>query len=97
MQLIFPIRWDSFTMQAYEGYLEDGWFTPIGKPVNIRGRHHVVLAIFDEPIQASTKEQELRVAWLQRLDAAISLSLDEELPDMTRSTIMREPLDLTDE
>jgi hypothetical protein len=83
-------------MQAYEGYLEDGRFTPIGKPVNIHGRRRVVLTVFDETLQPSIKERELRAVWLKRLDAAISLAIDEDLQEMTRSALMREPLNLAE-
>jgi len=88
---------ERMTMQAYEGYFEDGRFTPIEKSVKIHGRRRVVLTIFDEPEQPLTKEQELRAAWLKRLDVAIDLSLNEEFPDIQRSALMREPFDLTDE
>jgi hypothetical protein len=56
--------------------------------MNIRGRRRVILTVFDETIQPSVKEQELRAQWLKRLDAAISLSMDEDLPDMTRSALL---------
>ena len=83
-------------MRAYEGYFEDGIFTAIGRPINIRGRRRAVLTVTDEQIQPSRNDQELRLAWLARLDKAIRLALDEELPDMVRSAQMREPLVLTD-
>ena len=46
--------------------------------------------------EAEVEEQQLRVAWLKRLDAAINLSLDEGLPDVLRSQSIREPLNLID-
>ena len=46
--------------------------------------------------EAASEEKELRAAWLKKLDAAINLSLDENIPDIPRSTLMREPLDLAD-
>ena len=45
---------------------------------------------------AMDEEQFLRAEWLKRLDAAISASLNEELPDFHRSMLMREPIDLSD-
>jgi len=42
------------------------------------------------------EEMERRKAWLEKLEAAIDLSLDEELPDLTRSDIMCEPINLAD-
>ena len=46
--------------------------------------------------EAEVEEQQARVTWLKRLDAAINLSLDEELPDVLRSQSIREPLNLID-
>jgi hypothetical protein len=83
-------------MQAYEGYFEDGRFTPIGT-FNIRGRRRVRVTVLDEPAQPSVSDQELRAAWLKELDAAIDLSMGEELHNVPRSAIMREPVNLTDE
>jgi len=37
-------------MQAYEGYLENGQFFPIGQPIQIVGRHRVIMTVFDEPV-----------------------------------------------
>ena len=84
-------------MQAYEGYFENGQFTPIRSSVNIHGRRRGILALFDEPEQMEGNEKELRLAWLNRLETAIDLSQDEELPDIPRSAFMREPIDLTGE
>ena len=38
-------------MQAYEGYLENGRFYPIGKQVHLAGRRRVVVTVVDEPIK----------------------------------------------
>ena len=46
--------------------------------------------------EAKVEEQQARVSWLKQLDAAINLSLDEELPDVLRSQSIREPLNLID-
>ncbi|MCL2544729.1 MAG: hypothetical protein FWE77_02290 [Clostridia bacterium] len=35
-------------MQAYEGYIEDGRFYPIGQPFEIPGRRRVILTVLDE-------------------------------------------------
>jgi hypothetical protein len=37
-------------MQAYEGYLENDRFYPIGPPVRLLGRRRVVLAVFEESV-----------------------------------------------
>lgn len=42
------------------------------------------------------EEQEHRAVWLEKLNASIVLSANEELPDVPRSAIMRESVDLTD-
>ena len=99
-------------MQAYEGYLENGRFYPIGQSMKIQGRQRVILTVLGESAQkdsgvifeefdryaekAKSEEQELRAAWLKRLDEAIKFSLDEDLPDIQRSTLMRDPTNLTD-
>ena len=51
----------------------------------------------DVPAQATTNASS-RMEWLNRLEAAVALSADEELPDwpFERSKAMRPPLDLTD-
>ena len=85
------------TMQACEGYFENGQFYPIGKVARMPGRHRAVLTIMDELAQsADVDDIQLRSAWLKKLNMAIGLSLDEELPDIQRSTFMREPVDLAD-
>ena len=45
-------------MQAYEGYLEDGRFCPIGQPVNLAGRRRVVVTVVEEAVTA-TKDREV--------------------------------------
>jgi hypothetical protein len=42
------------------------------------------------------KENELRKVWLEKLDAAIDLAIDEDFPDLIRSKSMKEPVNLTD-
>ena len=39
---------------------------------------------------------QIREEWLKRLHAAVSFSLDEEFPDIQRSQLMRDPLNLKD-
>ena len=83
--------------QAYEGYVEDGQFYPKEMPIRLAGRFRAVLTVLDVPTQTETNPQ-LRMEWLNRLEAAVALSVDEELPDwpFERSKEMRPPLDLTD-
>ena len=38
-------------MQAFEGYLENGRFFPIGKPMRIVGRRRVRMTVLDEPAE----------------------------------------------
>ncbi len=45
---------------------------------------------------AAQEDKDLRSAWLARLHDAVDASLGEELPDLERSTSMREPIDLQD-
>ena len=87
-------------MQAYEGYFENGQFYTSGRKIRIPERKRIFLTILEEPpSQLSNKNEDLkrRAEWLKKLNAAIQLSLDEELPYIPRSTTMREPVDLSDE
>ena len=46
--------------------------------------------------EIAQEDKELRSAWLGRLHEAVDASLGEDLPDLERSTAMREPVDLKD-
>ena len=46
--------------------------------------------------ETTAEEKDRRIAWLNKLDEVIGLSMDEYLPDVVRSAIMREPLNLAD-
>jgi len=83
--------------QAYEGYVEDGQFYPKEIPIQLTGRFRAVLTVLDVPVQATTSSTP-RMEWLNRLEAAVALTVDEELPDwpFERLNEMRPPLDLTD-
>ena len=89
-------------MEAYEGYVENGQFYPVGRDMRVSGRRRAVVTILDEPIKPSkqaglTKEEkERREAWLKKMDAAIDASLDEDFDVIPRSQVMREPVDLRD-
>ena len=92
-------------LQAYRGYFEQGNFYTAGKIMKIPERWHITL-IFEDPPQndiATTErfvskddEQERRKAWLEKLDAAIDLGLDEDFPDIIRSNPMRVPVNLSE-
>jgi len=83
--------------QVYEGYVESGQFYPKEIPIRLSGRFRAVLTVLDVPAQAITNSSS-RMEWLNRLEAAVALSADEELPDwpFELSKEMRPPLDLTD-
>jgi hypothetical protein len=101
-------------MQAINGYLENGRFTP-SDMISLPIRTDAILVI-KEQIQPSKpkdhkkawadfmdgldevqkEDKELRAAWLERLDKALRLSENEELPDFPRSGLMREPVNLAD-
>ena len=60
-------------MQAYEGYVENGTFFPIGNFIRIPERKRAIITIFDEPIPANeltinditlASEQSLAKVWL---------------------------------
>ena len=85
-------------LQAYQGYFEKGLFHTAGRTIPIPERKQIILTILEEiPAQESLDEEmEQRKAWINRLETAINLSLDEELPDLPHSTLMREPVNLAD-
>jgi len=98
-------------MQAINGYLENGRFTPndmISLPIRTDAilvikeqakpkDHKKAWADFMDGLDEVQKEdKELRAAWLERLDKALRLSENEELPDFPRSTFMREPVNLAE-
>ena len=37
-------------LEAYEGYLEDGQFFPLGAQINIANRRRVILTVLDDAI-----------------------------------------------
>ena len=81
----------------YEGYYENGQFHISGKMLKIPERQRVLFTVFDEREQMPLDgEKEQRIAWLERLQTLISLSMDEELLYIPRSRIMHNPLDLSD-
>jgi hypothetical protein len=43
-------------MHAYEGYIEDGMFYPLGTQTRIAGRHRVILTMLDEPVQPKNND-----------------------------------------
>ena len=83
-------------MQAIKAYYEDGKFIPF-QPVKIPKGSYAIITILDFPI-IEVKPDESRIEWLDRLEAAIDLSMDEELPDwpFQRAKEMHPPLDLKD-
>jgi len=86
-------------VQAFEGYWENGTFYSLGQPVRVTGRQRAILTLLDEPArEIETSSKESRIEWLERLEAAIDLSMDEELPDwpFQRSKDMRSPHGLRD-
>jgi len=83
--------------QAYEGYFENGSFFASGRAVRLPEKKRVVITVLDEPIKIVTAGKEQRIKWLERLNAAIDLSADEELPFIHRPAVMREPIDISDE
>jgi len=83
-------------MEAVEGYFENGRFITKGNLVRVPERRRVIITILDEVAESKREDKELRAAWIKELNTAISLSVEEELPDIQRSKLMREPIDLSD-
>jgi len=77
-----------FTMQAYEGYFENGKFYSVGQSIQIPERQRVILTVLDEPI-TEHKENEQARAWRDFFNT-INAS-DEEIPEtFERFSISRE-------
>ena len=55
-------------MQAYEGYIENGQFTPIGLSARITGRRRVIMTMLDEPAEIEATEEMPRRDYLAVLD-----------------------------
>ena len=73
---------------AAKAYYNSDTFTPF-KPVKIPKGSHAIITILDLPIrdEQSVEDErqdmsvESRIEWLDRLEVAIDLAVDEELPD----------------
>ncbi|MCL2572508.1 MAG: DUF104 domain-containing protein [Defluviitaleaceae bacterium] len=89
-------------MQAVKAYYDDGKFVPL-KPITIPKGSQAIVTILDFPENKSedsykTRSNDSRIQWLNQLESAIELSMNEELPDIyfQRSKSMNPPLDLKD-
>jgi len=65
-------------LQAYEGYLEEGRFIPIGSSVSIQGRRRVIVTVLDEPVAEQDETLQAK-AWREFFEA-VNAS-DEEIPE----------------
>ena len=65
--------------QAYEGYLDNGQFYPIGPPINVQGRCRVIITVLDEPAPEQ-KETPQAAAWREFFEA-VNAASDEEIPE----------------
>ena len=68
-------------LQAYEGFLEEGQFYPIGSPVSIQGRRRVIVTILDE--SERDNETARRLGALDKFFAEVENS-DEKVPEFER-------------
>ena len=71
-------------LQAYEGYLEEGRFYPVGPPVKLQGRCRVIVTVLDDTTPEQKKapepeETDQAAAWRVFFES-VNLS-DEEIPD----------------
>ena len=91
-------------MQAVKAYYDDGKFIPY-QPIKVPTGSQAIVTILDFSIcdvnnasDLKSTTNESRIEWLNRLEAAIDLSMDEELPDWAfqRSKEMRPPVNLKD-
>jgi len=66
------------SLQAYQGYFENGYFYTDGHRMQIPEQRQIILTILEEPAlkeqTPASQDKELRRAWLESLDRAISRS-----------------------
>ena len=83
-------------MQAIKAYFDEGAFVPF-EPITIPKGSHAIITILDSVINLScdfTPDDEDFPTWHKRMKEALTLSMDEELPEIyfQRSKDMRPPL-----
>ena len=81
-------------LQAYEGYIENGRFYPLGQPLDIQGRRRAIITVFDEPHRQDTNASP--AVWLAEFNRLLEDSGDEELSmaDFPRANFTRENLEV---
>jgi len=84
-------------MNAYEGYIENGQFHPVGLLASITGRRRVILTVLDEPIKTPDGNDD-KTFWAE-FNSLIAQSANEELreEDFPRADFGRESVDFSDE
>ena len=88
-------RKERLQMQAYSAYYDGGKFIPT-EPVKIPKGSKVVVTVIDFPVEKVSKIEDNvknNLEWLDDLEEAVRLSMDEELPYIPRLKSVREPLD----
>jgi hypothetical protein len=68
-------------MQAYEGYFEDGRFTPIGASARITGRRRVIMTVLDEPVPEEPKPLKRPLGFLKDKVPPLPDSFFDPLPE----------------
>ena len=85
-------------MQAVKGYLSNGWFTPndgVGLP-----RHARVVLLIEEvidkprsadmlPLKQDEADKKARIDWLNRVEAMLELSRDEDLSNFPKQELTK--------
>ena len=80
-------------MQAYEGYVENGRFYPIGLLTRIAGRQRAILTVLDEPMEIPDENDD-KTFWAE-FNSLIAQSANEELHEenFPRMRLRREIVD----
>lgn len=76
-------------MEAYEGYLENGRFFPIGEKVTIPGRRKVLLTLVDDPAPKHAETPQAK-AWREFFEAVNNASDEEMAEPFERVSFTRE-------
>ena len=82
---------------AYEGYNENGKFVPFKQPIQKTGKVRAILTVLNEPVKDDyIQADDSFTTWHMRLKELIADSMDEELPDLVRSKVMRPPINFNE-
>ena len=94
---------NNLSVQTIKSYYDDGKFVPF-EPVSIPKGSHVIITVLDfpTPVLPTVSKDDTAAgttlnSWLNRLHAARTASMNEEVTYIPRSKEIRPPINLTDD